>query len=70
MKHEESYEDLEQVELEIEALLKDFEGEIPGATRIECGNYKEQDLNGAKATAAYMLDVLKDWNTEKMTYEQ
>lgn len=52
------------------AFIKDFEGEIPGATRIECGNYKEQDLNGAKGTAAYMLEVLKDWNTEKMTYEQ
>ncbi len=26
----------------------DFEGEIPGATPIECGNYSEQNLNMAK----------------------
>ncbi len=28
--------------------IKDFEGEIPGATIKECGNYKEHDLAEAK----------------------
>lgn len=29
----------------------DFEGDIPGATRIECGNYMAHDLPGAKIIA-------------------
>ena len=45
-----------------------FEGEIPGAKPRECGNYKEHDLPGAKSVAKDMLDVLKDWNEEKMQY--
>ena len=48
--------------------IVDFEGEIPGSKRWECGNYLEHDLPGAKAAAADMLAVLKDWNEEKMKY--
>lgn len=47
----------------------DFEGEIPGAKRRECGNYREHDLAGAKAAAAEMLLVLRDWDPEKMDYK-
>lgn len=36
--------------------LADFEGEVPGATRIECGNYKAHDLTGAKKIAGEFLD--------------
>ena len=42
------------------AFIRDFEGEIPGSRREECGNYKEHDLKGAKETAVDMLEVLKD----------
>ena len=49
--------------------IKTFEGNIPGATRIECGNYLEHDLDGAKEIAGDMADVLKDWTPEKMIYE-
>ena len=47
-----------------------FDGEIPGATKIECGNYLEHDLKGAKEFAKDMLEVLKNWSAEKMKYEQ
>lgn len=50
--------------------IKDFVGQIPGTTKIECGNYLEHNLEGAKAIAVDMLDVLKDWTVEKMYYEQ
>ena len=50
--------------------IKDFEGEIPGNKRVECGNYKEHDLEGAKDTAKDMLLVLCDWCEEKMNYEK
>ncbi len=50
--------------------IKDFVGQIPGTTKIECGNYLEHDLGGAKAIAEDMSKVLKDWTVEKMSYEQ
>ena len=46
-----------------------WEGEIPGATRVQCGNWLDQDLAGAKAVAADMCEVLKDWTEEKLSYE-
>lgn len=46
-----------------------FTGKIPGSERWECGNYLEHDLPEAKKVAADMLEVLKNWNGEKMRYE-
>ncbi len=48
--------------------IADFEGKIPGTDPIECGNYKEHNLMGAKQIAADMLIVLKDWNEAKTSY--
>ncbi len=50
------------------AFIADFEGQIPGTTRIECGNYLEHDLDGAKQNARDMLDVLKNFTSEMMDY--
>lgn len=50
--------------------IANFEGEIPGVSQIECGNYKEHDLEEAKENAKDMIEVLKNWTVEKMTYEQ
>ena len=41
--------------------VKDFEGEIPGTSAEECGNYKEHDLVGAKEIASDMAAVLSAW---------
>ncbi|MBE5743113.1 MAG: S-ribosylhomocysteine lyase [Clostridiales bacterium] len=38
-----------------------FEGEIPGATPIECGNYSEQDLEKAKIYAKKYLYELETY---------
>lgn len=45
-----------------------FEGDIPGNTSRECGNYLEHDLEGAKAIAADMKAVLKSWKTADLQY--
>ncbi len=50
------------------AFVADFEGAIPGATEVECGNYREQDLEGAKEIARKMIPILKDWTPEKLAY--
>ena len=45
-----------------------FEGEIPGAKKIECGNYLEHDLPAARAEAASYLDVLAHCTPDTLTY--
>lgn len=57
------------------ALVKDafifaaaFEGEIPGNSRIECGNYLDHDLAGAKAEAAEYVRVLSGIGVSDMEY--
>lgn len=50
--------------------IADYEGDIPGVSSRECGNYREHDLPAAKAAARDMLGVLENWSEEKMTYER
>lgn len=45
-----------------------FEGEIPGAKKIECGNYLEHDLTGAKQEAAAYCGVLSRCSEATMVY--
>lgn len=46
----------------------DFEGEMPGGKRQECGNYLDHNLAEAKAVAKDMLQVLENWKEEDFTY--
>ena len=50
--------------------IADFEGEIPGSKKEECGNYLEHDLPTAKETAKKMLVVLENYNEEKLYYKE
>lgn len=50
------------------AFVAAFEGDIPGSTAVECGNYKEHDLPGAKLQAAAMAKALIGWTPEKLQY--
>ena len=47
-----------------------YEGAVPGTTSIECGNYLEHDLEGAKREASAMVKVLADWNAERIYYKE
>lgn len=51
------------------AFSASYEGEIPGAKRRECGNYREHDLVGARVVAEDMLAVLENWSPEDMNYQ-
>ena len=46
----------------------DFEGEVPGVSEVECGNYLEHNLEGAKKIAADMEKVLSDWTERQLNY--
>ena len=48
----------------------DFEGEIPGAKRAECGNYREHDLEGARREAEAYLKVIEKWTPADMVYPE
>ena len=50
------------------AYIADFTGDIPGNSRIECGNYLEHDLPGAKSEAAAYVCVLADVTPDTLTY--
>lgn len=45
-----------------------YEGEVPGTTAAECGNYLEHDLAGAKKEAAAFLPVIAAWTEENLAY--
>ena len=52
------------------AFASSFEGEIPGAKAIECGNYLEHDLPGAREEAARYVQLMQGWTAEKMVYPE
>ena len=45
-----------------------FDGEIPGASEAECGNWKEHDLKTARRYAADMFAVLENRTAADMHY--
>ena len=65
-----SYENAIKLTYEAFKFTAEFEGIIPGSTKIECGNYLEHDLEGAKAVAKDMMTVLDGYTPEMMIYEE
>lgn len=51
------------------AFIEHFEGEIPGSSRIECGNYLDHSLPKAKQYAHDLAKTLGGWTEEKMVYQ-
>ena len=45
-----------------------FEGEMPGKSAVECGNYRNLDVALAKAQCAYYAEVIGGWTDEKLSY--
>lgn len=51
------------------SFISSFEGEIPGATPKDCGNYKFNDLQQAKKAAGrYLAEVLENPAAENLEY--
>ena len=46
-----------------------YDGEIPGVSAKECGNYLDHDLNGAKREAAIYADAIKDLTAADFYYK-
>lgn len=45
-----------------------FEGEMPGKSPAECGNYRNLEVSLAKAQCAYYSGIIRNWTVEKLAY--
>ncbi len=63
-----SHEQAIQLTKDAFAFIASYEGEIPGVSAVECGNYRDHSLAGALREAQAFLPVISDWNTEKLIY--
>lgn len=48
--------------------ISEFEGEIPGSTEAECGNFREHDLAAAKKDVLPLLNKLNGYTKEMLDY--
>lgn len=66
------YESKDIVELMIELykFIKDYEGEIPGQSPKDCGNYLDMNLGMAKYLADKYLEVLFNIGEENLIYHE
>ncbi len=48
--------------------IAEYEGDIPGVSAIECGNYREHSLEGAKNEAEMFLPIINNVTPESLTY--
>ena len=56
---------------ELFQFMADFEGEVPGASAKDCGNYLDMNLNMAKYLSRKFLDeVLTDIDDDRLVYPQ
>ncbi|MCI9075834.1 MAG: S-ribosylhomocysteine lyase [Dorea sp.] len=54
---------------ELFAFIRDFEGEVPGASAKDCGNYLDMNLPMAKYLAGkYLSQVLEDISEAQLIY--
>mgnify|MGYP000897986045 FL=1 len=62
----------EALELTVESFrfMAGFEGAVPGASEVECGNYRDMDLPAAKAEAADWQDKYVRLHAEWDTYRR
>ena len=45
-----------------------FEGEMPGKSPAECGNYVNLDVDTGKAVCRWYAQLIDDWTVEKLAY--
>ena len=69
MRHKDHADNLELVKETLCAIME-YDGEMPGQSEIECGNYRNLDMNLAKETAKRYYDSIKNKTDQDMRYQQ
>ena len=63
--------DIVNLMIEMYEFIRDFEGEIPGASAKDCGNYLDMNLGMAKYLAKKFLnEVLYDIKPDRLVYPE
>ena len=52
------------------AKAADYEGEMPGKSAKECGNYVNLDVALARECCRFYADLIADWTVEKLAYPE
>lgn len=52
------------------SFISKYDDEIPGGSRIECGNYLNQDLPGARVEAEKYCRIISSWTEEQLNYRR
>lgn len=61
--------DIKPLVKEMFEFIRDFEGEVPGASAKDCGNYLDMNLNMAKyAAEKYVREVLENITEDRLVY--
>ena len=47
-----------------------YDGEMPGKSAKECGNYVNLDVALAREQCKFYADLIADWNVEKLAYPE
>ncbi|MDE7364189.1 MAG: S-ribosylhomocysteine lyase [Ruminococcus sp.] len=63
-----SGEDAIQLVKEAYKFISEYEGEIPGNSIVECGNYLEHDLESARKDVLPLLQKLDGYTAEMLNY--
>ena len=56
----------------IKKVLRDiivYDGEMPGCSEIECGNYRSLSMEAAKSEAEMYIEKIKDWSDKMLEYK-
>ena len=53
---------------EVFAAAADFEGEMPGKSPAECGNYINLDVEAGRRVCRFYAGLIRDWTVEKLAY--
>ncbi len=62
-------ENLDLIKETLQSIIN-YTGEMPGASEIECGNYRNLNMEVAKIEAKKYLDKIKNTNTNDMRYKE
>lgn len=60
--------DIVPLMIETFTFIANYQGDIPGATPRDCGQYDYMDLDGARKAAAKYLAVLRDITPDRLSY--
>ena len=68
MRTEEHGEVVELIKSVLQSIIE-YDGDMPGASEVECGNYRNLDLAEAKSEAAAYLEKIANWTDKMLEYK-